>query len=155
MGLPAARSMANYRAVVVAANGEISDDAAMIVLEPRRWIGKRFPLFKHVDVGDELARGEWSLLFYHHDCPQCQRAIARFGSLPRATQIAAVRRNVLVEIPPFGPDPDHGLKDCLCAKLDADREWFAATPVAVALVDGIVVAVTNAPEIMAEIESSR
>lgn len=140
--------LAHRRAIAVtAAAARIAVDGTlplydgMTVLEPEKWIGKSFPIFKHVDISPQLAAGNWIVLIYHHNCPVCREAI------PEYEQLAKVgRRSVaLIEMPPFaskGNDPVSSVT-CLRGKLSEDREWFAQTPLAVALANGIVVSTAS------------
>jgi len=47
------------------------------VLEPETWVGKKLPILQHIDIGEKLSRGNWLILLYHHDCPDCAKAIAK------------------------------------------------------------------------------
>ena len=43
------------------------------VLEPETWIGKELPILEYIDIADQLKKGTWLILFYHHDCPDCRK----------------------------------------------------------------------------------
>jgi len=47
-GIPAALSMASYQAATLDEAGDIFGDSQFVVLEPETWVGKRFPLLKHM-----------------------------------------------------------------------------------------------------------
>jgi hypothetical protein len=47
------------------------------VLEPETWVGKKLPILEHIDIGEKLSKGNWLILLYHHDCPDCIKAIAK------------------------------------------------------------------------------
>jgi len=48
--------------------------ASYEVLEPQTWVGKELPILDYMDIGDKLSNGNWLVLFYHHDCPDCAEA---------------------------------------------------------------------------------
>lgn len=50
------------------------------VLEPETWVGKELPILDNIDIGERLKKGAWLILFYHHDCPDCARAIPTCAS---------------------------------------------------------------------------
>ena len=134
---------AHQRAVAVtAAAARVANDGALsvyggvTVLEPAHWIGKPFPLLKHVDVGQQLSRGKWLVLIYHHDCTMCRDAIPAYE---RLAEIGA--QNVsLIQMPPFASSSEDPASSasCLRGRLSDDREWFATTPLVVSLSDGNV-----------------
>ena len=53
------------------------------VLEPETWVGEKLPILEYIDIGKSLKKGNWVVLFYHHDCPDCARAIARYQQMAR------------------------------------------------------------------------
>ena len=87
------------------------DEAATVeigyeVLEPVEWVGEELPILEHVDIGDRIKAGNWLILLYHHDCPDCLEAIAECERLA-----GEVRGNeeflqiALIDIPPYGHAP--------------------------------------------------
>lgn len=118
----------------------------IVLLEPDRWTGGRLPVLPYIDIGLQLGRGDWVILIYHHDCRACQEAIPEYqraaAAWARDDGRAAGPRLALVELPPYagggagaaGP-PSSGWT---AGKLSNDREWFAATPVVLALRDANV-----------------
>jgi len=143
LAVPAGAFMAAYHAARLAQDGDIvtgADNA--VVVEPTDWLGRRFPVLRHIDIGDELARGQWTLVFYHHDCADCRAAIARLESWLDGDQILR-RRIALVEVPPFGELPASLSVEVARhtrARLGTDHDWFVATPMAAVLEDGRLVA---------------
>jgi len=117
----------------------ISKDGVLVqqVLVPGDWVGHEMPLLDHIDVGDELRRGEWILLLYRHDCPQCQQVLATIADRhpPDACRVCAV------QVPPYGPESQHGVlsgRSLLRGRLNDKRNWFVPTPVLISLSDGMV-----------------
>jgi hypothetical protein len=113
---------------------------SLVVLEPAKWIGHRLPISGHIDVGDQLMHGRWIVLLVHHDCQHCLAAITQYEdeSANNAGK-KDVPRLAVIEMPPYGQE---GQKlagpSTLAGSLDTQREWFASTPVALLLEDGIV-----------------
>jgi hypothetical protein len=116
----------------------------LVVLEPKKWIGHPFALANYIDIGPQLASGDWIVLLYRYDCEHCQRAIPRYTAL--ADRSVATPHGhttiALVEVPPFAPAGQELVQSympALAGRLAADHDWFASTPVALRLHDGKVV----------------
>lgn len=117
-------------------------DDGLAVLRPGEWVGKCLPLLRNIDVGDELARGRWIVVLYHHDCPSCREAVPRYERLARnhATQ-PDTPRIALIEMPPYAPPgqaiawPD---SPCKLGRLDDSKGWLIRTPAEISLRDCIV-----------------
>ena len=118
--------------------GEIIGDGKIVVLEPEKWIGKRFPLLDFIDTGDKLREGKWLVLLYHYGCPKCKEAIR---DLPRISHILGVQQVALVEAPPYGDDDEEfNISDLapIHRHLANTREWFVASPLGLLLDKGVV-----------------
>jgi hypothetical protein len=122
----------------------------LIVLEPENWVGQRLSLADHIladhiNIGRELATGQWIVLLVHHDCDHCAAAVATELGARRWELGAGVDRVRLavVEMPPFAdatdPPPWQLPPAVLAGRLDQTRDWFATTPVALNVKDGIVI----------------
>ena len=116
----------------------------VVLLSPEKWVGEQFPLHGYIDKGDQLRRGSWIVLFYHHDCPQCQAVIEdyelladRLQSQPNGPRIA------LIEMPPFGYLPQAGSPLFVSLKIEPVNDWFIKTPSQVKLHDGMVQAAST------------
>jgi hypothetical protein len=139
--------LSRYSPARLAADGLTFADGT-VVLEPDKWVGRRFALAEYIDIGPDLARGDWIVLLYRYDCDHCQRTVPRYAGLaarsaglpPPLGGLAVV---ALVEIPPYAPAsqklvrPDMPVR---AGQLTAEHNWFASTPVAVRLHEGQVVA---------------
>ncbi len=140
--------MSRFEATTVTEDGMFLGDGEIVVLEPETWIGKRFPLFSHIEQGGQLARGVWLVLLYHHDCPQCQQVLPNYELL--AAKVDEDQRSVaLVEVPPFGPREGGDLSTSPVhrVKLQDTKDWFVQTPTEIQLTDGIVTTVRGAKEL--------
>ncbi len=115
-----------------------SDD--VIVLTPQLWINQSWPLFADVDQSTALRRGRWLILMYHYDCDSCIRAIANYRAIGRFS--ISNRPNIaFIAIPPDAPvdeDPVPASSNYLRLKLTSEHEWFATTPLALYLENGLV-----------------
>ncbi|NQT17727.1 MAG: hypothetical protein HQ582_33535 [Planctomycetes bacterium] len=131
----------SHSAATLSSTGEILGDSEFVVLEPEEWIGKRFPLFRHIDVGGRLSEGDWVVVLYHHDCLQCQETVPEYHML--ALNLAGesdAPRIALVEMPPYGEGDLLSNSPALIGKLNNAKDWFCETPQIVSLTDGYVVA---------------
>ena len=87
LGIPAAFAMSSYTDTTLSDAGEIIGDGKTVVLEPEKWIGKRFPLLDYIDIGDKLKEGSWVVVLYHHDCPKCKEAMPKYEELGAVRQL--------------------------------------------------------------------
>lgn len=121
-----------------------------VLLSPEKWIDRPFVLGGYTDIGGQLDRGEWLVLFYHYDCEHCQRAVPRYLEWQETHQCTSGgRRLALVEMPPYAPPGERLVPfDTLAqtGRLSDSRDWFATAPLAVVLHDGIVRAVAAGDE---------
>jgi hypothetical protein len=116
-------------------------------LEPQKWIGKRFPLLPRISVGEQLVSGKWTVVLYHHNCPNCRTALPEFMRTAEKSAMARDRRRMaLIEIPPYAPSDDNpvsGTSACLIGRLPEEKTWLVRTPTVISLVDGEVKAVSQ------------
>ncbi|MGO8751810.1 MAG: MauE/DoxX family redox-associated membrane protein, partial [Thermoguttaceae bacterium] len=141
LGLTAAFAIGKYTPATLSSAGEVIGNGEVVVLEPERWIGKRFPLLPYIDIGRELGRGEWLLLLYHHDCPDCQATIRTFGRrVQESARGEAPSRIALIEIPPYGKVQGASTlkRTFRFGKLPGSRQWVVETPATAVIHDGIV-----------------
>ena len=140
-GLPAVVWMAGYTPATLADDGEIVGDARVVVLEPEKWVGKRWPLLGHVDIGGKLGQGEWTVMLYHDGCPGCREAVPAFvaeaGKRKRERKAGAPGM-VLIEVPPYRGGSAAAKGACTYGQLSDKRDWFVETPTVVQLRDGKV-----------------
>ncbi len=130
VGAPSAWAMGSYQAAAINETGDISGQSGFVVLEPETWIGKRLPILNHIDIADQLDKGHWIVILYHHQCPVCRKLISKHEQLPRVLgRLHDAVRVALVEIPPrsgIGIVPSDSLS--LLGNLSEARQWFVATP---------------------------
>lgn len=108
------------------------------VLEPQTWIGKELPILKYIDISDQLKKGSWLILFYHYDCPDCRKAIAKYEKILETDINNFIVRIAFIEVPPYGPKLACQNQLYAIGKLNGLKEWFITTPATVLLKDGVV-----------------
>lgn len=110
-----------------------------MVLEPEMWIGEELPILEYIDIGEQLRTGNWLVLFYHHDCPDCQEAIPQYEQMARyLADNEELLRIAFVEVPPFGPTTVGMDGSWAVGSLSDSRDWFVTTPVVILVEDGQV-----------------
>lgn len=145
MGVSAALIMSSFTAAILTKEGEIVGDNATVVLEPETWSGQRFPLLKHIDIGERLERGSWMALLYRDECPVCRAEIEKYAQLARASDGQPdAPRLALIEVPPYGTEAVGADFSGVRGRLNDARDWFVETPVVVQLKDGNVTRVRAA-----------
>ncbi len=94
---------------------------------------------KRLAAGDIVLKAVGLLLFYHHDYPDCRRAIPQYEQMAR--DLAGNEdflRIALVAIPPYGRWPVSQNSACSFGQLSTVKEWFVTTPTVLVLRQRIV-----------------
>jgi len=128
--------MGSYADTTLSEAGQIIGDGKIVVLEPEKWVGKRFPLLDYIDIGDKLKEGKWLVMLYHHNCPNCREAI---HGLRLLAEQAGVHSVAMIEMPPYLKSPSgFGSREVtlLHGRLSDRHKWFAETPFVLTLQDG-------------------
>jgi len=112
--------------VVLALNPPARATASYEVLEPESWVGGELAILDYIDIGDKLRNGNWLVLFYHHDCPDCAEAIRRYEQM------------AFIQVPPYGRSVVRNNPNYAVGKLLDIKEWFITTPVCVLLMSSEV-----------------
>ncbi len=142
-------------AIATAAGQDFGKAGELVVLEPEKWGGQRFDLPEHIDAGSQLASGKWIVLLVHHDCDHCAAAVPRYVEELRSSEGGtrneyARTRLAVIEMPPFGdaadPPPWQLPASVFTGRLDQTRDWFATTPIALLVKDGLVIASKDGDE---------
>jgi hypothetical protein len=141
VGVPSGIVLAAHRPASLNPDAEIDANQSVVLLEPEKWLGRRCPLLKYIDVGGELSHGGWLVVLYHHDCPRCQEVAPEYEA--RATAAAAdpaAPRTAFIAVPPHGAPLWQFVPDSPCrqGRLNESKNWFVATPVVMRLQDGVV-----------------
>ena len=123
----------------VAGNEPANVAASYEVLEPETWLGKELPILEYIDIASLLEKGNWLILFYHHDCPDCIEAIPKYEQIAR--ELAGNEdflRIALIEVPPYGPTLLTPGSPCIPGRLTDKKQWFITTPAVILLENGTV-----------------
>jgi len=106
------------------------------VLEPETWVGKELPIIEYIDIGSQLKKGNWLVLFYHYDCPDCVAAIN--GYVQKAMYLDK-NKNYLkiafIEVAPFDSSFLHNNSRYTIGKLSSLKRWIISTPTVVLIED--------------------
>lgn len=149
VGFPAAVAMGKYQPAILAEDGIILGNDNLVIIEPEKWTGKRFPLLPFIEdtpgqlkpgerpLRERLAEGNWIVVLYHHDCPECQKAMPKYEDMARRmAQDPTAPRVALIEVPPYGNANSLKLSSeapCTYGGLSDEKEWFVETPVGLVL----------------------
>ncbi|MFO0840782.1 MAG: hypothetical protein U0797_00060 [Gemmataceae bacterium] len=109
----------------------------VILLEPETWVGGRFPLLSHIDVGEALAQGRWTVVLYRQDCPACRETIGRLRQAQGQVALIEMRSA-------GGPGRGKFALELSFTRgvLDPTKDWFVQAPVVVELDNGVALAAT-------------
>jgi hypothetical protein len=121
--------------------GRLSGSGRWVIVDPGAWPGQRLPLLSYIDIGDQLSKGEWIVVFYRHNCHRCKAAMPRYRR--DAEQMVEKRsraRFALVEMSPYG-DLGMSTEPCVRGKLSDGKRWLLDSPVELQIKDGIVLSV--------------
>ncbi len=129
-------------AVHLRAESSIEAPGGLVLFEPEDWVGKSLPVLNEIENSNPLRFGRWLVVFYHYDCDSCPEAIPRY----QAFAVSEIARNAKVRMAfiamppvPVGADPIGASSDYMHLGLRPDHDWFATTPVVVALDNGRVI----------------
>jgi len=130
---------------ILALNTPAAVTSSYEVLEPETWVGRKLPILDHIDIGKQLEKGNWLILLYHYDCPDCAEAIPKYEQMAR--NLAGNEdflRIALIEVPPYGQAPITQKTPCTVGRLAETKEWFITTPAVALLTDAKVAAAWEA-----------
>ncbi len=139
LGGPVGYAMATFQATTLSDAGSVVGQGNLVVLEPRRWVGKRLPVLNYINIGDQLAAGQWTVVFYHSGCPDCEAVLRDYRRRARTETFAS--RIALVEVPPYGDSSESSglpVPTFISGRLSNAIEWFVKTPLQLKLSDGTV-----------------
>jgi len=115
------------------------------ILEPETWTGKKLPIIKYINIKNKIKNGNWLLLFYHHDCPDCRKAIPRYEEIARILKDSKdFLRIAFIEVPPYFHNPITESSPCLLGRLNEDKQWFITTPAVTIISEGKVISAWEA-----------
>jgi hypothetical protein len=124
--------------------GRLSGSGRWVIVDPAAWPGQRLPLLSYIDIGDQLAKGEWIVVFYRHNCHRCKAAMPRYrGDAQQMIEKRSRARFALVEMSPYG-DLGMPTDPCVRGKLSDGKRWLLDSPVELQMKDGVVLSVEAA-----------
>ena len=126
---------------ILALNKPANVTSSYEVLEPETWIGKRLPILDYIDIGKQLEKGNWLVLFYHHDCPECQKAISACKQIAHNNKDNKDFQTIaLIEVPPYGKQALIGdMSNIRLGKLANIKSWLITTPVLLKLKESTII----------------
>ena len=146
LGAPAALLAAIYRPAALSPEGRIVGDSQVVVLEPQTWLGQPWPLLGHIDVGNRLGRGRWTVVLYRDGCPHCQEGLPHYRRRAMEEDRRGSPPTAFIELPPYAPAadaPPDAAAACLSGRVSDARDWFIETPTILVLSDGLVLAASQ------------
>jgi hypothetical protein len=115
------------------------------VLTPTEWVGGSFPLLDRIDIGRDLSRGDWIVLFYRNNCEDCAQLMDEYDR--KGNEAFGVTNDfqlALVEVDESGSVGNGKIVTrngrWKLGKLDHSKRWVIQTPAVVLLGDGKVLA---------------
>ena len=133
-------SLPGYQ-LATTAHEDTQGDGSVIVLDLESWTGKTLPVLESIDIGEKLKHGQWVIMLYHADCPQCYDVMKQ---LVQAYPPTAVKM-ALIEVPmlsglPNGPRWAVSQR-VVIGQMSIAKRWSVKTPAVLKLKDGVVVSV--------------
>ncbi len=112
------------------------------VIDVTKWTNQQtWPLLQYVDIQDKLQTGDWIVLMYHNDCPDCRLAMPIYekfyGDLKgNNVEMAFVEMQPYEEgelqLMPVDSKVNKG-------RLSDIKTWYVETPVVIVLRDGLTI----------------
>jgi thiol-disulfide isomerase/thioredoxin len=110
------------------------------VLDVKKWANQDvWPLLEYIDIKDSLQTGEWIVLMYHYDCPDCRDAIPEYEKMHHNLKGNNINL-AFIEMPSVSGE-EHLIEisgDVIRGRLSDAKKWFVQTPVVAILHDGVV-----------------
>lgn len=147
VGLPAGVAMESFQTATLTESGNLLGDSEFVVPKPKSWIGKRFPLLQHADIGDQLRQGMWIILLYDHRCSACRDAVSQYRKLARDFAATSGCPAIgLLECPPYTTQPTADDENpWVDGRLKNTRRWRLPWPAALLVDEGIIQSVFHNP----------
>jgi len=128
-------AMIGFEPKKTSADGILEREGGFVVLEPEKWVGKPFPLMKQIRNAKDLKSGQWVVVLYRFNCPECKEALTTLKDLVRETSSVQM---CLISVPPHGEDDPSFEGFPLSLRLNSEKEWLIITPTIVLLQNGRV-----------------
>jgi hypothetical protein len=120
-------------------NSALISETGLVVLDPGDWVGRPFPLLKHIEIDTDLAAGHWKVLLVQPDCADCRAAVRQLADNLRRSRPPMLRWAVVsLSSGPLPEDFAPVGAGYRVGRLDAHHEWFAQTPVEIEIDNAVV-----------------
>jgi hypothetical protein len=131
------------RLATISEDGEIAGREGVVALDPRQWLGKSFPLVRHIDGGSTFVHGRWRLLFVRPGCSACADALRQLPSDAATKPPNGGARWGIIVLPPLAENTSFALLPPHAAipsgRLDGRKNWIVNVPFTLVVSDGMVV----------------
>jgi hypothetical protein len=107
-------------------------------------IGKPLVCLDDIAVGDNLARGTWTIVFYRRGCSQCDALLWNLFSKPSLWDghndgpSSDLSHIVIVDVAPHGELLSDAMPAFIHSRLKRGKIWMASVPTVVAIHNGVV-----------------
>lgn len=111
------------------------------VIDVSQWTNQEvWPLLQYTDIKDQLQSGEWVVLMYHNDCPDCREAMPEYEKMYKDIKGNNVDM-AFIEMPPY-EEGDLQLvppnSQVNRGRVNDVKKWLVETPVVVVIDNGRV-----------------
>jgi hypothetical protein len=127
--------------------GKLLIDGKTIILQPRAWIGQRFPLLYRIVVNEDIDRGKWNVILLRRG----DEVVAQYASSGESllATVAFIYLNPCDQV--SSSERRQGVVGCL----RGGYNWIADTPVSLVLNNGIVEGVFESDDVFTQLSLSR
>jgi hypothetical protein len=108
-------------------------ESNVVQLDPKSWIGKKFPLRDYVVDGQELMQGTWTVLLVRSGCERCAEAKAQLVKNTEQNQHFVAILDVVSKM--SQPNVNENIRNY---RLTYDITWIVDAPIVLVLQDGTV-----------------
>jgi len=149
IGFPVAYEIRMYHPSTLAASGIILGDGNLVILEPEKWVGNRFPLLPYIEdfseavdsgnppLRERLRHGHWCVVLSRHGCPRCEKLLTQARErFEQDAPLAASRSFASVETSSSTARPVYNRFES--GRLAHAYRWFHRSPLVVHLKGGVV-----------------
>jgi hypothetical protein len=146
----------SFTTPILALNEPARVTSSYEVIEPENWKGRKLPILNQIDIGMQLEDGNWIVLLYRHNCPDCEETKRMYEQISDDLQsIEGYLRIALIEVPPWGTKLISKNDSFIIGQLVDTKKWFVTIPTVILLRDGKVEQVweKEAPDFVTIIES--
>lgn len=128
-------AVSNTTIPTVSSHG-IAEHGELVVVDFENLVGSPLPILPHVNIGKQIEKGKWTLIFYHSLCSDCEMIIGQAAKQPAESPVA------IIEVPTTD-GMTRGLRlgiadQLLNGTLSTSRRWIIETPKIVQIEDGLI-----------------